>query len=165
MAETFAVHIDKGHLKFCAAHFMLFSSTEREPLHGHNYLVSIHLETSALDRCGCVIDFHQLKEMARQILEPLDHRLLLPADSPHLSIAQNEAETEIRFGDDRWIIPSADCILLPIANSTAELLAQYLGNQLLQAISTRQANSVSRLEIVIEETPGMSGIWFCDCTK
>ena len=34
------------------------------------------------------------------------------------------------FADRRWVFPSGDCRLLPVANTTAELLAAYIGEPL-----------------------------------
>lgn len=40
MDEMTTLYIDKESHKFSVAHFTIFSATERERLHGHNYSVS-----------------------------------------------------------------------------------------------------------------------------
>ena len=43
MARLTTLRIGKESHKFSAAHFTVFSASERERLHGHNYGVSIRL--------------------------------------------------------------------------------------------------------------------------
>ena len=43
MTQLATLHIDKQAHKFSAAHFTIFSETERERLHGHNYGVSARI--------------------------------------------------------------------------------------------------------------------------
>ena len=40
MTDLCTLYIDKESHKFSAAHYTIFSATERERLHGHNYSVS-----------------------------------------------------------------------------------------------------------------------------
>ena len=43
MARLTTLYIDKEAHKFSAAHFTIFTATERERLHGHNYSVSARI--------------------------------------------------------------------------------------------------------------------------
>ena len=43
MSQLATLHIDKQAHKFSAAHFTIFSETDRERLHGHNYGVSARI--------------------------------------------------------------------------------------------------------------------------
>ena len=43
MTRITTLHIDKESHKFSAAHYTIFSATERERLHGHNYSVSARI--------------------------------------------------------------------------------------------------------------------------
>lgn len=45
-------------------------------LHGHNYKVSIELQSSTLDDAGMVVDYNQLKPFRDYIDDHLDHRHL-----------------------------------------------------------------------------------------
>jgi len=46
-------------------------------LHGHNYVVLVGLKTSKLDENDMVIDFSELKKHVNQIIDPLDHCMLV----------------------------------------------------------------------------------------
>lgn len=59
-----AAHAIRGHTRGC------------ENLHGHNYRVRIQVEAKALDALGMVIDFADLKTVARAVLDPFDHRVV-----------------------------------------------------------------------------------------
>ena len=48
MEELTTLYIDKESHKFSAAHYTIFSATERERLHGHNYVVVVELSAKML---------------------------------------------------------------------------------------------------------------------
>lgn len=45
-------------------------------LHGHNYVVTIHLRSEALNEYGFVVDYRDLRLVKKYIDEVLDHRHL-----------------------------------------------------------------------------------------
>ena len=63
------------------------------------------------------------------------------------------------FGDRRWVFPSGDCRLLPVANTTAELLAAYIGGQLLAVAGERGGKASQRLQVEVDECDGQIGVW------
>lgn len=66
---------------FSAAHFLRGYRGKCERIHGHNYLVELHIEGEGLDKVGILWDFAEAKRLLRGILEELDHSLL-NEDSP-----------------------------------------------------------------------------------
>ena len=64
--------------------------------------------------------------------------MLLPTQHPQIRVEDDGREVTATFGDRRWVFPSGDCRLLPVANTTAELLAAYIGEQLLAALASRR---------------------------
>ena len=63
---------------FSASH-VLEHLPEEHPcarLHGHNYVVTVHLKSETLDECGFVKDYHALKPVRQFIDVTLDHRHL-----------------------------------------------------------------------------------------
>ncbi len=61
-------------------------------LHGHNYVVTIHLKNEQLNDNGFVIDYHDLKPIKEYIDNTLDHRHLNDIMSPINSSAENLAK-------------------------------------------------------------------------
>ncbi|MGH7811766.1 MAG: 6-carboxytetrahydropterin synthase, partial [Candidatus Binatia bacterium] len=41
MLRTFSIEVAKDYFNFASAHFLIFANGRREPLHGHNYQVSV----------------------------------------------------------------------------------------------------------------------------
>ena len=142
-------------LRFAAAH-MATLGDELEPLHGHNYSVRCRVEGD-LTSDRWVIDFGVLKRVVREACEALDHRFLLQRASPLLEIEEREAAWAIRFGDRGYVFPASDVVALPIENTTAELLAEWLWRRAAEALTSGGHANLAYLEIEVEEMPGQSG--------
>src|SRR4051812_49806343 len=91
----------------------------------------------------------------------LDHHFLLPPGTPLIRVGAREREVEAVFTPHgrRWLFPRGDCVLLPVSNTTAELLAQYLGQRLLTAIEKRTGVRPTRIEVAVDENHGQWGVW------
>lgn len=158
-----SLHIGKEALKFSAAHFTIFSATEAERLHGHNYHVSIDL-WGDMGGEGLIIDAGEIKRIVKRECDALDERVLIPLRSPHLRIGEGgEGHVELRYSDRRYVLPRGDCCLLPVANITMESLAHHLGGVLREALRTMpQGRAIRRLRLGVEEIPGQMGL--CELT-
>jgi 6-pyruvoyltetrahydropterin/6-carboxytetrahydropterin synthase len=156
----FSVRLEKEQHVFSAAHFITFNGDVCERLHGHNYGVAVEVE-GPLDENQYVIDFISLRDELKVITDELDHHMLLPTGHPLIRVTANECEVEAVFTPDgrRWIFPRADCVLLPVSNTTAELLASYIGQRLLPAIEKRTGKPPASLQVAVDENHGQWGIW------
>lgn len=159
MTEEYHVKIEKERLVFSAAHFITFDGDTCEPLHGHNYHVAAEVR-GQLDENQYVIDFIALRDALQTIVDGLDHRMLLPTEHPTIAIANQGDEVEVRHGERRWIFPAQDCLLLPMANTTAELLARYIGRKLLDDLENRLGVRPADVRISVDECDGQWGV--CD---
>lgn len=56
--------------EFCAAHALVIKGA-REPIHGHNFRVTLTLQGLHLDSDGLLIDFHALERVVMEILSPM----------------------------------------------------------------------------------------------
>ena len=155
---SFKVAVTKEDLVFAAAHFITLPGHRCEALHGHNYRASVTVE-GALDPEGWyVLDFTALKRAMKQLTEELDHRVLLPTENPKLAVKKNGARVTVSFdGAERYVFPADDCVLLPIPNTTVEMLAQYLTRRLRDAL-VRSGNAVGVhvIELEVEENFGQA---------
>lgn len=152
MPENYHIRVAKERLVFSAAHFITFNGDVCEPLHGHNYRVAADLH-GPLDQNSYVMDFIAVRDALQAIVDRLDHRVLLPAHHPTIRVTEQggaEGEVTAVHGARRWVFPRADCVLLPLANTTAELLAAYIGHELL----TRLPVQPTRMEIAVDECDG-----------
>ena len=158
MPQQFHVRVTKDYLVFSAAHFITFNGNVCERLHGHNYRVAAEV-AGPLDENHYVVDFIALRDALREIVAELDHHVLLPTQHPLIKVTASERSVEARFEDRRWEFPREDCVLLPIAQTTAELLAQYIGGRLQAALAARTAARPSRWRVEVDECEGQIGVW------
>jgi 6-pyruvoyltetrahydropterin/6-carboxytetrahydropterin synthase len=159
MATSYSVRLAKEHHVFSAAHFITFGGNVCERLHGHNYRVAVEV-FGPLDENQYVIDFIALRDELKALTDELDHRMLLPLAHPLIRVTVGDSEVEAVFTPDgrRWVFPRGDCVLLPVANTTAELLANYLGRRLLDAIARRIGARPKRLRVEVDENHGQWGV-------
>jgi 6-pyruvoyltetrahydropterin/6-carboxytetrahydropterin synthase len=132
--SAYRVRVTKDHLVFSAAHFITIGNW-CERLHGHNWRVACEI-SGPLDENQFVVDFIALRDALSALVGELDHSLLVPMQHPNMPVEVRDEEVEIRFERRRWIIPRDECRLLPVAQTTAELLADYLARQLIERMGT-----------------------------
>ena len=149
-------------LKFAAAH-MATLGDELEPLHGHNYIVRCRVEGD-LTSDRWVIDFSKIKQYVRDTCDAIDHHFLLQTQSPHLEITQDPEGWTVAFGDRTYRFPAADVYPLPIENTTAELLAEWIAEQTIERLAAGGHANITRIAVDVEEMPGQSGGYARDLT-
>ncbi|MGQ0636249.1 MAG: 6-pyruvoyl trahydropterin synthase family protein [Planctomycetaceae bacterium] len=152
-AETYRVRVTKDHLVFSAAHFITYNGNVCERLHGHNWRVAVEV-AGPLDENHYVFDFIALRDAAQRIVNELDHRMLLPTGHSAIRVVEREREVEVTFAERRWVFPREDCVLLPIANTTAERLAWWIGKRLLSELPAIAWATLTSLEVGVEENFG-----------
>jgi len=152
--RRYSVVVAKDYLKFAAAHFIAYPGF-REPLHGHNYQVSVRVDAE-LGPDGYVLDFGLLKRIAKGLCEELDERVLVPERSDCLIVTRLEDAVELTTErGDRFRFPAADVVLLPVAHSSAEELAAYLVARLRdRLLGEARGRGLAALEVGVAEAPG-----------
>ena len=128
------IEIEKEYLHFAAAHFTIFSATERENLHGHNFYVTAHIDT-LIGNDGLAFDYNHAKRALKQRCDELDEVTLLPESSPHLDIEHDGGCVVARFGDERLQFLARDVRVLDVANVTVEALAEWFLNRLTEDLA------------------------------
>lgn len=153
----YKVRVTKDHLVFSAAHFITFNGNICERLHGHNWRVAAEL-TGPLDENGYVFDFIALRDQLQKTVDALDHRVLLPTQHQMIKVSEENEEIQATFEKRRWVFPKEDCILLPMENTTAELIAHWIGQQLMTVIRSHDTNQIESVQIEVEENFGQWAI-------
>ncbi len=157
IGERFAVRVSPGELHFNAAHFITFDGT-CENLHGHNFHVLLEARgDNAPD--AYVIDFVRLTHMAAGICRELHDGVLLAGDSPEVHLREEGDMVHVESYDKRFALPAASCIILPLPNTTAEMLAAHVANRLLEELATAEAlANLHTLEVAVEEADDQWGV-------
>ncbi len=155
MPASFSVSVEKEQLIFSAAHFITFGENICERLHGHNYRVACEV-TGGLNEHAYVIDFIALRDALQQVVGQLDHHVLLPTKHSQIRVTTTEREVQATFEERRWIFPAEDCRLLPVDNTTAERLAEYIAQQILPVVKA-QTSDFQELIVSVDENEGQWG--------
>jgi 6-pyruvoyltetrahydropterin/6-carboxytetrahydropterin synthase len=154
--RTFRVKIEKDYLVFCSAHFITHHGHKCESLHGHNYRTSAVFE-GPVGSNWYVVDFGEVKRLLRTIVDELDHRVLLATKNKQIVLSEDDCSVEAVYRDRRYSFPRADVVLMPIENTTAELLAAYITKRVWEGLGGLDA-SLTSIEVTVEESFGQAGI-------
>lgn len=155
----FSIRVEKESFTFAAAHFLLFHSGACERVHGHNYRAWIELE-GTLDENDYVLDFLAVKPIMKAICDRLDHRVLLPTENSDLKIEEVERSIEARFRDLRYRFPATDVVLLPLRNTSAELLAHYISKEFKGELNRRFPTvHLGVIRVGVEESFGQAAVY------
>jgi 6-pyruvoyltetrahydropterin/6-carboxytetrahydropterin synthase len=158
MPESYKVRVTKDHLVFSSGHFISYEGDKCERLHGHNYRAVVEIEGD-LDENHYVFDFIALKQRIKEITDELDHRMLLATQNPQIAVEADSRSVHVRYRDREWLFPREDCVLLPIENTTAELLARFVGQNLLSRLRERHRFEPRMLRVDIEENFGQQATY------
>ena len=153
MERLTTLYIDKQSHKFSAAHYTIFSGTERERLHGHNYSVSARIVAPMGDN-GFSADYNVYKNLLAALCEPLDEYMLLAGDSPHQQIEEAGACYRVTFAGEEMLFLQSDTRVLPIRNATVEEFSWYLLQGLLR---DSVDEDLREIELCVASGPGQKG--------
>ena len=158
--RRFTVTVTKEDLVFAAAHFITLPGHRCEALHGHNYRAALEVEGELEPEGWYVLDFTLLKRVLRALTAELDHHVLLPTGNPKLTVtATDDRVTVASDGAVRYVFPRGDCVLLPIPNTTVEMLAQYLAGRVRAELTRAGVHHVAALALEVEENFGQSATY------
>lgn len=145
--------LSKERMKFSSGHFTIFSATERENLHGHNFGVAVTFKAE-VGANGMVVDYGVLKDAVMRLCDSLDELVLLPLHSPFLNIEQRDGLVHVRFAEERLQFLVRDVKLLPIRNITVEDLSGWLLGSLRDSLSEEIAPLIHSISVRVSSGPG-----------
>jgi dihydroneopterin triphosphate aldolase (PTPS-III) / 6-pyruvoyltetrahydropterin synthase len=133
MSSEYDIFVSKADFKFNCAHFIAHKGF-RERLHGHNYQISVKVVGGdVLSDDGYLIDFGDIKKVARSLCKSMNEYFLCPMKSDVMKIDVEETQVCLTCEDGaKFSFPKSDCIQLPIVHSSAEELSHYLWCQIVR---------------------------------
>jgi 6-pyruvoyltetrahydropterin/6-carboxytetrahydropterin synthase len=156
----FRVTVSKDDHVFASAHFITYAGHRCEGLHGHNYRAGVTVEGSLDEESWWVFDFVALKKIMRRLCDEIDHKVLLPLKNPKLQVVEEGESVKVAYeGKPRYVFPRADCALLPVPNTTVEMIAELLTNRLRAEFERLGARGLTAIEMEVEENFGQSAIY------
>jgi 6-pyruvoyltetrahydropterin/6-carboxytetrahydropterin synthase len=105
------------------------------------------------------LDFITFKPLVKQVCDALDHRTLIQTSSSAIQVRKNAQEVEILYKKQKLLLPRGDVILLPIANTSTELLAEYIARQIKRKVRQNFPAKIRYMEVAVEEARGQRGIF------
>lgn len=148
--------IHKDELPFSAGHFTVFSATEREQLHGHNYYVSVAFTVAITDN-GLSFDYRHYKKILKNLCDQLDRHFLLPARSPYLTLEEDNDYLLAHYNGKKIPFLKEDVVVLPITNTTIEELSHWFLENLIKDQAQLAAHCISEITLSVFNGPGQSG--------
>ncbi|MBI5000687.1 MAG: 6-carboxytetrahydropterin synthase [Euryarchaeota archaeon] len=141
-------------ITFSAAHFIP-GHDKCSRLHGHAYALHVkaHGDKGA---DGLLLDFVRLKEAMREAVKELDHKVLLPMKNDEVKIVKSGNGYSVSQGGKAYLFPAEDVVLLDITVPTAEELAEFLLEKVIDNIGGMKG--LTRIEAGLDEGKGQ-GAW------
>ena len=124
--------VERTDLNFSAAHFLM-RHPKCERVHGHNYRVTIEIESDKLNSQQMIVDFLDVRDIVREICQKMDHHILIPTKAEDIEIKEMGEEMEVIANKRRYVFPKDDALLLPIEATTVENISEYIYKQLKQS--------------------------------
>lgn len=149
------LHLAKEPFKFSSGHFTIFSESKRERLHGHNFTVAVSIICSFTEN-EMAFDYALAKKTIQSLCDELDERVLLPANSKFLEIEEEDLSVRARFGEDAFLFPRGDVILMPLENITVEGLADWFCERLARNWENEPEYKISHVSVRISSGPGQT---------
>lgn len=137
-----------GPYTFPAAHAEL-GEGELRPLDGHTYRVTVRLQVCA--GAWRPEDAAIVQMSVNKLIAPLRHRTLVAAQPRSGRCLTDERQVTVEAGVHRYILPREHVTLLPTGNTTVDVLAGYLLDQLTRELA--EVSGLRRLELSLAESP------------
>lgn len=114
--------------EFCAAHALVIAGT-KEPLHGHNFQVTVTITGDRLDSDGLLCDFHTVNAVLKDVCRPFVNANL------------NETAPFDKL------------------NPTAELIAKHIGDEMSSLLNEALAPAARVDSVRVTETTGCAAVY------
>jgi 6-pyruvoyltetrahydropterin/6-carboxytetrahydropterin synthase len=96
----------------------------------------------------------------KRLCDEIDHLVLLPLKSDRVGVVEDGETVSVSVdGKPRYVFPRRDCALLPIPNTTVEMLAQMLTERLQGELQKLGAKGLTAIEMEVEENFGQSAVY------
>jgi len=96
----------------------------------------------------------------KRLCDEIDHLVLLPLQSERVKVSEDGDVVNVAVdGKPRYVFPRRDCALLPIPNTTVEMIAKLLTERLQRELAQGGADGVTAIEMEVEENFGQSAVY------
>lgn len=157
MPTLASIEIEKSYLHFSAAHFTIFSATNRERLHGHNWRIAVEI-TGEIGDNGLCFDYAIYKQILKDLCAKYDEYTLIAEQSPYLKITEDSDFYHIEHNGRTQPLLKTDTILMPVQNITIEALANYFLHEMIKDKAHLDQLKIHAFEMRVSSGPNQWGI-------
>ena len=100
-----------------------------------------------------MLDLERVKATIRAVCARLDSRTLVPTQSRHLAVERRDGSVEITFRERSYRFPEGDVLLLEQINTSIEVLARMLWQELAAAL---EEPGIEELAVSVSGTSGQA---------
>lgn len=120
--------------------------------HGHTYEISVTLSGSR-SKLGFVFPFEELSEVIRKICENLDNKTLLATGGKNVVKDEGSRICYLTADNKQYTFPKEDVLLIPMEEVTAEGLAEWIADRVIEELKTFHDffPNVKELELTLYE--------------
>lgn len=145
----------QNRINFSAAHFI--PTIEKcSRLHGHDYSVDLEIEGEPKE--GILIDYGVVKKSLRKIADSLDHKVLLPENSPLARVVCDHKECIVQYSMKEFRFPVGDVYMLERNLTSSEMIADFIAARMVEEL--KPYKNLKRVQVCIYEGPGQ-----CTCQE
>lgn len=135
----------RANIRFSSAHIIPeYDKCGR--LHGHTYAIHAKIY-GEVEENGIIVDFRFVKDVLKRIVDELDHKVLIPAKSHMVRI--DGRNVKLSNGKKDYVFPIEDCAILPLKSSSAENLANYVMDKLIENL--KDCENIVEIEVGVDE--------------
>ena len=151
------LEIDGGYsgIRFSACHFIP-QHEKCSRLHGHSYIVRLRLE-GEIGENGMIMDFVVLKKKLKEMIDEMDHAVLLPARSEIVKVTAEEDSVLVDNCGKKYMFPRMDVRMLDVPTTTAEEMSKMMAEKLVNEIKIPE--NVRSLSVGLDEERGQTA-WY-----
>lgn len=153
MTRLTTIELFKENMKFSAGHFTIFSATERENIHGHNFNVYVSMTAEILEN-GMCFDYGLYKKRICDLCKEWNEIFILPSKSPYLTIEEDITYIYALFNNEKIPFLKRDVLILPIENATLEDMSQLMLDKLISEPEELEKFKIKAITVKIFSGPG-----------
>ena len=157
MSKLITIELHKENMKFSAAHFTIFSASQREAYHGHNYNLHVALTTLIAEN-GLNFDYRYYKDKIYELCQSMNQTFLLPGNSTYLRIEDHDDHHDVFFAEEKMVFLKRDVTIMPICNITVEELSTWFVEQLIEDHEALGQHNIRKIQVKVFSAPGQSGM-------
>jgi 6-pyruvoyltetrahydropterin/6-carboxytetrahydropterin synthase len=141
----------RSNLRFSACHFIPeYPGAPR--VHGYTYTVNVRIH-GVPDKEGIVIDFEHMKTKLNSIIDPLDHKVIVPRN---FIVKEDNDNIYFEVNKKTYSIPHDEVVITELSIPSAEELSQMILDRLIADFELPK--NIDRIELGLDEGWGQ-GAW------